>query len=281
MNTETNTETNTVGNGAHILVVTGDNYDGVDERTFAIVHVGPVGDCATWVPCPPENPCHGQDYDPETSTTDYPVFHGVEHMWMYEEQEWAVRGEPAECFYASEYATGQIQDLAVDMQFPDPAEPGTMPAPLYAGRYAITPYYQGDGEFDLDVDRRIPTRVQVTGALFNGRVPDGAVYVGRRSPYMIASEWANPFKPGRATLNMVRIGGQVRQQVVTLAGAVPPDVETAVGWYQVMIVLLGLEGQIRAELAGRDLACWCKDGPCHADVLLQIANPDESLLAVS
>jgi hypothetical protein len=30
----------------------------------------------------------------------------------------------------------------------------------------------------------------------------------------------------------------------------------------------------RAELAGRDLCCWCKPGqPCHVDVLLAIANP--------
>lgn len=30
---------------------------------------------------------------------------------------------------------------------------------------------------------------------------------------------------------------------------------------------------VRAELAGRDLACWCPlDQPCHADVLLEIAN---------
>lgn len=30
---------------------------------------------------------------------------------------------------------------------------------------------------------------------------------------------------------------------------------------------------IRTELAGRDLACWCKPGdPCHADVLLEVAN---------
>lgn len=31
------------------------------------------------------------------------------------------------------------------------------------------------------------------------------------------------------------------------------------------------------ELAGRDLACWCPlDSPCHADVLLELANPKES-----
>lgn len=30
---------------------------------------------------------------------------------------------------------------------------------------------------------------------------------------------------------------------------------------------------IRTELAGRDLACWCPPGqPCHADVLLELAN---------
>jgi hypothetical protein len=30
---------------------------------------------------------------------------------------------------------------------------------------------------------------------------------------------------------------------------------------------------IRAELAGQNLACWCRPGtPCHADVLLALAN---------
>lgn len=33
--------------------------------------------------------------------------------------------------------------------------------------------------------------------------------------------------------------------------------------------------RIRAELRGHDLACWCPlDAPCHADVLLEIANAD-------
>lgn len=31
--------------------------------------------------------------------------------------------------------------------------------------------------------------------------------------------------------------------------------------------------EIRAKLAGRDLACWCPlSQPCHADVLLELAN---------
>ena len=35
---------------------------------------------------------------------------------------------------------------------------------------------------------------------------------------------------------------------------------------------------VRLELAGRDLMCWCPlDQPCHADVLLELANTPEGL----
>ena len=34
---------------------------------------------------------------------------------------------------------------------------------------------------------------------------------------------------------------------------------------------------VRSELKGKDLACWCPlDQPCHADVLLQVANEEAS-----
>lgn len=34
-----------------------------------------------------------------------------------------------------------------------------------------------------------------------------------------------------------------------------------------------LVARARLELAGRDLACWCRPGdPCHADVLLRVAT---------
>ena len=33
---------------------------------------------------------------------------------------------------------------------------------------------------------------------------------------------------------------------------------------------------MRYELRGRDLACWCRlDQPCHADILLELANSRE------
>jgi hypothetical protein len=32
---------------------------------------------------------------------------------------------------------------------------------------------------------------------------------------------------------------------------------------------------IMRELRGKNLACWCKPGePCHADVLLELANAE-------
>jgi hypothetical protein len=40
-------------------------------------------------------------------------------------------------------------------------------------------------------------RVKVTGDLFHGQVPAGAVYVGRAAPGLRRSPYANPFKVGR------------------------------------------------------------------------------------
>lgn len=36
---------------------------------------------------------------------------------------------------------------------------------------------------------------------------------------------------------------------------------------------------VRRHLAGKNLACWCAESPCHADVLLKLANRarDEAL----
>jgi len=36
---------------------------------------------------------------------------------------------------------------------------------------------------------------------------------------------------------------------------------------------------VRRDLAGKNLACWCPPGgPCHADVLLELANAQELTL---
>lgn len=74
------------------------------------------------------------------------------------------------------------------------------------------------------------------------------------------SKWGNPFK--------VEKGGMSRAD--------------AVAHYRHMLQKPGVRGEvdralIRAELAGKDLACWCRiDELCHADVLLEIANAEVS-----
>jgi hypothetical protein len=76
-------------------------------------------------------------------------------------------------------------------------------------------------------------------------MPPGTVYVGR------PSRWGNPFKVG---------GG------VSRAEAVRRFREWFMGHPELVEVA-------RRELRGRDLACWCRlDEPCHADVLLEVAN---------
>jgi len=60
----------------------------------------------------------------------------------------------------------------------------------------------------------------------------------------------------------------------------PKDEQAARAWsvksYRAALAKHELEftaEDVRAELHGKDLACWCPlDGPCHADVLLEIAN---------
>lgn len=83
--------------------------------------------------------------------------------------------------------------------------------------------------------------------------PPGVVVVAR------PTKWGNPFRVAPDT------------SVPDRATAVARFREFVTGDYD-PAEYPGRE-QIRAELAGRDLACWCPlDGPCHADVLLEIAN---------
>lgn len=90
-------------------------------------------------------------------------------------------------------------------------------------------------------------RVKVVGDLFHGRVPDGAVYVGRQAPGLKASPFSNPFP--------VKDRGR----------------ERALGLFRAYLAANpDLVARARVELAGRDLACWCAlDQPCHVDILLE------------
>ena len=93
------------------------------------------------------------------------------------------------------------------------------------------------------------------------RMPEGAVYVGR------PAGWGNPFRTGHP----YRFVDEFGQHIM---GIGPNDRASLVVLFKrYMNMRTDLYAQIQTELAGRDLACWCPlDQPCHADVLLEIAN---------
>jgi len=84
------------------------------------------------------------------------------------------------------------------------------------------------------------------------RMPPDVVYVGR------PTEWGNPF-----TLIENSIA-HTREGIVELYAEVLELNDT--DWAK------WINAHIH-ELRGKDLACWCRlDQPCHADVLLRLAN---------
>jgi hypothetical protein len=76
-----------------------------------------------------------------------------------------------------------------------------------------------------------------------GEMPENAVYVGR------PSRLGNPFQVGRdgTRLEVIR---KYEDRLMRR-----PD----------LLALL-------PDLRGKDLICWCAPKPCHADVLLRLAN---------
>jgi Domain of unknown function (DUF4326) len=93
----------------------------------------------------------------------------------------------------------------------------------------------------------MPSRIQRQRSR-GWRQPINAIYVGR------PTKWGNPYKVG--------VGHHTAEEAVNLyrrdliAGSLPLTID-----------------DVRRELKGKELICWCKPGaPCHADVLLEVAN---------
>lgn len=76
------------------------------------------------------------------------------------------------------------------------------------------------------------------------KIPDDAVYVGR------PSKWGNPYKLDMDKLECIR---RFREYAIMRLEEVPD-------WLK--------------PLEGKDLVCWCSPLPCHADVLLELANEE-------
>jgi hypothetical protein len=83
-------------------------------------------------------------------------------------------------------------------------------------------------------------------------IPPDAIYVGR------PSKWGNPFKIG-GWYNGKRI--KTRMEAVS----VHKDWLLNSDMGQHLLEDIG-------ELRGKDLVCFCAPLPCHADVLLELAN---------
>ena len=110
------------------------------------------------------------------------------------------------------------------------------------------------------------------------RMPADAIYVGR------PTKWGNP-------INLSDVGHQYPSlDDRAVAAGVVRDFQVLASrgrlafpnWLSVDGTRGPVEwtypslNEIRADLAGHDLVCWCPlDSPCHADVLLELANRGE------
>lgn len=112
---------------------------------------------------------------------------------------------------------------------------------------------------EIKASKGVPTRIQRRRTK-GWRMPPNTVYVGR------PSRWGNPWRVDD-----------------DLGRGLKWDPETVVALYRHDMNYFA-EGERRgygfagfshrlAELRGKSLACWCPlDQPCHADVLLELAN---------
>lgn len=103
-----------------------------------------------------------------------------------------------------------------------------------------------------------PKRIQMQRTK-GWRKPENTIYVGR------PTKWGNPFKVGETV--------DWKGERLLLASAA-----MTVSLYETLARSRHEPSlqDIILELNGRNLACWCRlDEPCHADVLLRLANAPE------
>ena len=114
------------------------------------------------------------------------------------------------------------------------------------------------------------------------RMPEGAVYVGRGSKY------GNPYRVGEGYVIIPDGPYGANQQRQVLPDITP---RLAVDLYRLWLSYMHTQdiprdrptpAEIEA-LRGKNLACWCpvvdENGdpvPCHADVLLELANKEQA-----
>ena len=104
------------------------------------------------------------------------------------------------------------------------------------------------------------------------RMPAGAIYVGR------PSRWGNPFTISSAIESgYASTTDEARFLVVTAFASCIERGDQSTWWFDNGASHLNRIRDNLHELRGHDLCCWCPlDSPCHATVLLELANRGDS-----
>lgn len=119
----------------------------------------------------------------------------------------------------------------------------------------------------------MPERVQLSRKR-GYRKPENAVVVSR------PSKWGNPFRIIPVEIDGFRFEVRGSLNLLGMHKTERAAREHAVELFELHTDPMGnfeydedQLAELRSKLAGKDLACWCPlDQPCHADVLLKIAN---------
>ncbi len=102
-----------------------------------------------------------------------------------------------------------------------------------------------------------PQRIQLRRSK-GWRMPANTVKVDRSTP------WGNPFKADKHCT--------AAASVAAFRAYLYADTETA----------RALRAAVQKNLAGKNLACWCAlNAPCHAQLLLELANAPARLRTVN
>lgn len=111
-----------------------------------------------------------------------------------------------------------------------------------------------------------PRRIQLSRKK-GWRKPEGAVVVAR------PTKWGNPFVVGTHGDAATCVSRYRRLVGADWGGSFIDMLTQPAPAYAAQEAAANQVRDHLAELRGRDLCCWCPlDAPCHADVLLEIAN---------
>lgn len=116
---------------------------------------------------------------------------------------------------------------------------------------------------------RAPRRLHRPVGQKGWKLPPNAVFVGKRDPSSVPPKDHAP--PGyRFTFGRMYANPWDWRD---FEGDPDPRLSAKQKYHDYLVQYPELVLEVRRELSARDLVCWCRlDQPCHADVLLTVAN---------